>query len=223
MEQVEQIGGIHMTTLWDRFKFAVATDVDKVLSKREEKNPIALLNQYIAEAEKQTEATGKWVERQAQLIAKLEKELAEATKMLEKRSNQFDLASASGESDLSAFAEMEVAVYSNRTAELKMSISENQTELVVLEHRYEEMKHKVKDMKVKQLQLMGKENATRAHYQMDKVLSPELAAERIGSYDDMASYIKSLGAKVEEDYERSAMERRLEALEKNSANKSEIG
>ncbi|MGI2327855.1 PspA/IM30 family protein [Planococcus sp. YIM B11945] len=212
-----------MTTLWDRFKFAVATDVDKVLVKREEKNPIALLNQYITEAEKQTEATGKWVERQAQLTTKLEKELAEATKMLEKRSNQFDLANTAGESDLTAFAEMEVAAYSNRVAELKMSISENQTELIDLEHRYEEMKHKVKDMKVKQLQLMGKENATRAHYQMDKVLSPELVAERIGSYDDMASYIKSLGSKVEEDYERSAMERRLEALEKNSANKSEIG
>ncbi|WKA54192.1 PspA/IM30 family protein [Planococcus shixiaomingii] len=211
-----------MTTLWERLKFAVATDMDKVLAKREEKNPIALLNQYITEAEKQTETTGKWLDRQAQLTSTLKKELAEASKMLEKRQSQFELASASGESDLSDFAEMEVAAYSNRVAELKMSINDNLAELTRLEHRYEEMKHKVKDMKVKQLQLMGKENATRAHYQMDKVLSPELVAERIGSYDDMASYIKRLGSKVEEDYERSAMERRLEALEKNSANQQEI-
>lgn len=212
-----------MTTLWQRLKFAIATDMDKVLAKKEEKNPIALLNQYITEAEKQTETTGKWLERQAQLTSKLEKELEEASTMLDKRTAQLDLARASGESDLTDFAEMEVAAYTNRVAELKMSISENLAELTQMEQRYEEMKHKVKDMKVKQLQLMGKENATRAHHQMDKVLSPELVAERIGSYDDMASYIKSLGQKVEDDYERSAMERRLESLEKNSAKQQQIG
>ena len=212
-----------MTSLWERFKFAIATDLDAVVSKKEEKNPIAVLNRYILEAEKQTADTGKWVERQAQLNVKLEKELDEATNMLNKRKSQLELAQASGESDLSAFAEMEVAAYSNRVSELKLSISENLEELTVLEQRYEEMKHKVKDMKVKQLQLMGKENATRAHHQMDKVLNPELVAERLGSYDDMASYIKNLGAKVEQEHERSAMERRLELLEKNSAQHKEIG
>lgn len=212
-----------MTSIWERFKFAVATDLDALVSKKEEKNPLAVLNRYILEAEKQTTDTGKWVERQAQLNVKLDKELEEATMMLQKRQSQLELAQASGENDLSVFAEMEVAAYSNRVSELKRSISENLEELTVLEQRYEEMKHKVKDMKVKQLQLMGKENATRAHHQMDKVLNPELAAERLGSYDDMASYIKNLGAKVEQDHERSAMERRLELLEKNSAQQKEIG
>ncbi|GKW45540.1 PspA/IM30 family protein [Planococcus sp. NCCP-2050] len=212
-----------MTSIWERFKFAVATDLDALVSKKEEKNPLAVLNRYILEAEKQTTDTGKWVERQAQLNVKLDKELEEATTMLQKRQSQLELAQASGENDLSVFAEMEVAAYSNRVSELKRSISENLEELTVLEQRYEEMKHKVKDMKVKQLQLMGKENATRAHHQMDKVLNPELAAERLGSYDDMASYIKNLGAKVEQDHERSAMERRLELLEKNSAQQKEIG
>lgn len=212
-----------MTSIWERFKFAVATDMDALVLKKEEKNPLAVLNRYILEAEKQTTDTGKWVERQAQLNVKLDKELEEATTMLQKRQSQLELAQASGENDLSVFAEMEVAAYSNRVSELKRSISENLAELTVLEQRYEEMKHKVKDMKVKQLQLMGKENATRAHHQMDKVLNPELAAERLGSYDDMASYIKNLGAKVEQDHERSAMERRLELLEKNSAQQKEIG
>ncbi|WP_142827023.1 PspA/IM30 family protein [Planococcus soli] len=211
-----------MTTLWDRFKFAVATDLDAVVAKKEEKNPLALLNRYISEAENQTTATGKWVERQSQLNGKLEKELAEASAMLDKRQNQLDLAQSSGEADLADFAAMEVDAYAARVAVLQNNLDENIAELTGLEHRYEEMKHKVKDMKVKQLQLMGKENATRAHHQMDKVLSPELVAERIGSFDDMASYITTLGAKVEERHERSAMERRLESLEKNSANQKEI-
>ncbi|HSI67171.1 MAG TPA: PspA/IM30 family protein, partial [Planococcus sp. (in: firmicutes)] len=179
-----------MTSVWQRFKFAVETDLDALLTKKEEKNPLSLLNQYIGEAEKQTETTGKWLERQAQLTTKFERELAEASTMLEKRQAQLELAQHSGEADLTSFAEMEVSAYSKRVEELKNTISSNLEELNGLEQRYEEMKHKVKDMKMKQLQLMGKENATRAHHQMDKVLSPELAAERLGSYDDMAEYIK---------------------------------
>lgn len=211
-----------MTTLWQRLKFSVATDMDAILDKKEEKNPIGLLNKYILEAEKETETAGQWLERQASLSLKLEKELQEAQSVLEKRQTQAELARAAGESDLSAFAEQEVSVYNNRIDELRRTLEENTLESAALEQRYEEMKHKVKDMKVRQLQLMGKENATRAHHQMDKVLSPELVAERIGSFDDMASYIKSLGTKVEERHERSNMERRLEALEKNSAKSKEI-
>ncbi|MBT2569314.1 PspA/IM30 family protein [Planococcus sp. ISL-110] len=211
-----------MTTLWDRFKFAVATDLDSVVAKKEEKNPLALLNRYITEAENQTTATGKWVERQAQLNGKLEKELAESSAMLDKRQGQLELAETSGESDLADFAAMEVQAYAGRVEVLQNNLNENIAELTGLEHRYEEMKHKVKDMKVKQLQLMGKENATRAHHQMDKVLSPELVAERIGSFDDMASYITTLGAKVEERHERSAMERRLETLEKIAQTKKKL-
>lgn len=211
-----------MTTLWQRLKFAVATDMDALLDKKEEKNPISLLNKYIQEAEKETETAGKWLERQTSLHAKLERELQEAQIFLEKRQAQAELAQSAGVSDLSQFAEQEVAAYSSRVDELRKTLDENAAESVALEKRYEEMKHKVKDMKVRQLQLMGKENATRAHYQMDKILSPELVAERIGSFDDMASYIKSLGNKVEERHERSTMERRLEALEKNSAKSKEI-
>ncbi|HSI66993.1 MAG TPA: PspA/IM30 family protein [Planococcus sp. (in: firmicutes)] len=211
-----------MTTLWQRLKFAVATDMDAILDKKEEKNPVSLLNKYILEAEKETETAGKWLERQTSLSRTLEKELQDAESLFEKRQAQAELARASGESDLAAFAEQEVSVYNNRIDELRNTLEENTLESVALEQRYEEMKHKVKDMKVRQLQLMGKENATRAHYQMDKILSPELVAERIGSFDDMTSYIKSLGNKVEERHERFTMERRLEALEKNSAKTKEI-
>lgn len=47
-----------------------------------------MLNQYIREAEKQTEQTGKLLARQAQLKEQLQSELKETTVMLEKeRSN----------------------------------------------------------------------------------------------------------------------------------------
>ena len=87
------------------------------------------------------------------------------------------------------------------------------------------MKHKVKDMKVRQLQLMGKENVTRAHRQMDRVLSPESvenAEKRLGTFSEMEEYIDRLGNRIEKEHEVSSMEQRLELLEKNETKKVEI-
>lgn len=211
-----------MTTLWERFKFAVATDMDALLTKKEEKNPLALLNRYINEAAQQTAATGNLLERQMKVSKELEKEFAEAAMMLEKRQRQLELASQSQEEDLARFAEKEVAAYKQRVAELEKGLAENQTEIAMLEQKYEEMKHKVKDMKIRQLRLMGKENSTRAHRQMDTVLHPERAEEGLVSYEDMESYIQKLGKHVEDKHEQNVLAKRLEELEKNSTQQEEI-
>ena len=68
-----------MTSLLRRLKYSIEADLNKLFDKKEEKNPITMLNQYIREAEKQTEQTGKWLERQGKLKQELEKELAEHT------------------------------------------------------------------------------------------------------------------------------------------------
>lgn len=214
-----------MTTLWKRFKHAFEADLHTVFDQKEQKNPIAMLNQYIREAEKQTAQTGKWVERQSQLKKQLEKELEEAQNMHTKRANQLDLARQSNEEELIAFAESEVTIYSNRTDTLRASIERTSRELFALEQKYEEMKHKVKDMKVRQLQLMGKENVTRAHNQMDRVLQPESTfnvKKRLISFDEMEQYIERLGQRIEKQHDVSSMERRLEMLEKNKQQEQEI-
>ncbi|WP_203247463.1 PspA/IM30 family protein [Sporosarcina beigongshangi] len=203
-----------MNSLWNRFKYSVQADLHTLFDKKENKNPIAMLNQYIREAEKQTESIGKLLERQSKLKIELEKELAEAEKMSDKRRNQLELAQAAGEEDLVAFASEEIAAYDTRSAELAESVTETAYELNSLERKFEEMKHKVKDMKVRQLQLMGKENVTRAHHRMDQVISPENADSRVASVGEMKKYIENLGGKIEQEYETSSMERRLESLEK---------
>ena len=218
-----------MTTLWKRFKYAFEADLHSTFDKKEQQNPIAMLNQYIREAEKQTAQTGKWIDRQAQLKLQLEKELQEAQVMLEKRTKQADLARQTNQQELIAFAEQEVQAYENRANTLQDSITRTIEELFGLERKYEEMKHKVKDMKVRQLQLMGKENVTRAHHQMDRVLQPESAKQaekRLVTFDDMEHFINRLGNKIEKDHEVSTMERRLEELtddaQKNEHAKQEI-
>lgn len=211
-----------MNSLWNRFKYSVQADLHTVLDKKESKNPIAMLNQYIREAEKQTESIGKLLERQSKLKTELQKELAEAEKMSDKRRSQLELAQTAGEEDLIAFAEEEIAAYDTRAAELSESVMETAYELISLERKFEEMKHKVKDMKVRQLQLMGKENVTRAHHRMDQIISPENADSKMASVGDMKKYIENLGGKIEREYETSSMDRRLETLEKESAKEVEI-
>ncbi|MCG3086629.1 PspA/IM30 family protein [Sporosarcina cyprini] len=209
-----------MNSLWNRFKYTVQADLHTLLDKKENKNPIAMLNQYIREAEKQTESVGKLLDRQAKLKEELEKELAAAEAMAEKRRGQLELANATGEEDLVAFAEQEVGSYEKRASELSGSVTEAAYELMSLERKFEEMKHKVKDMKVRQLQLMGKENVTRAHRRMDQIISPE--NKDMSNMDEMKAYIDNLGGKIQKDYESSSMERRLELLEKNAPKREEI-
>ena len=211
-----------MTSLLNRLKYSIEADLHKLFDKKEEKNPIAMLNQYIREAEKQTEQTGKWLERQANLKQELEKELVETLQMVEKRKNQVELATASSEEDLAAFALSEVKAYEERATVLQNSIHQTTEELFGLERKYEEMKHKIKDMKVRQLQLMGKENVTRAHHQMDRILQPEQKEKNFGTFQDMEQYIERLGQKIEKEHEITSMEQRLEKLEQNAQTKAEI-
>lgn len=211
-----------MNSLWNRFKYSVQADLHTAFDKKESKNPIAMLNQYIREAEKQTESVGKLLERQSKLKDELQKELNEAQAMTEKRRAQLELARTTNEEDLVAFAEEEVTAYETRAQNLMESIRNATYELTALERKFEEMKHKVKDMKVRQLQLMGKENVMRANHRMDQVISPEQADKKMSTVSEMNQYIENLGGKIDHDYEISSMERRLESLETNAVKKTEI-
>ncbi|WP_397536907.1 PspA/IM30 family protein [Rummeliibacillus pycnus] len=211
-----------MVNLFQRLKYTIEADLHHLFDKKEEKNPISMLNQYIREAEKQTEETGKWLERQGTLKQKLEKELEETMEMQNKRSKQLDLAKLSGEQDLIDFAEHEILTYEQRSIVLKNSIDKTTEELFGLERKYEEMKHKIKDMKVRQLQLMGKENVVRAHNQMDHVLHPESTGtiiDRLDTFETMENYIERLGQKIDHQHEVTSMEERLALLEKRATKK----
>lgn len=202
-----------MMGLLKRFKYTIEADLHEMFDKKERKNPIAMLNQYIREAEKQTEQTGKLLTRQAQLKEQLEKELKETTEMLEKRSNQLQLAQANGEEDLILFATQEVEAYKTRQVTLATSLEKANEEFISLERKFETMKHKIKDMKVRQLQLMGKENVTRAHHKMDNVLKSNDETD----FNELSSYIDNLANNIEKDYERTQLEARLAQLEKTKA------
>lgn len=199
--------------LFQRFRYTVEADLHHLFDKKEQKNPIAMLNQYIREAEKQTEQTGKLLERQGQLKEKLEQEYKENADLLAKRESQLALAKSSGEQDLIDFATDEVTAYSARNLTLQASIEASTREYFELERKFETMKHKIKDMKVRQLQLMGKENVTRAHHQMDGMI----AKNNKTNFEDLEAYIDKLAYQIDKDHELTTFEARLAELEKKSS------
>ncbi|WP_347722896.1 PspA/IM30 family protein [Lysinibacillus capsici] len=202
--------------LFQRFRYTVEADLHQLFDKKEQKNPIAMLNQYIREAEKQTEQTGKLLERQGQLKEKLEQEYKENADLLAKRESQLALAKSSGEQDLIDFATDEVTAYSARNLTLQASIEASTREYFELERKFEIMKHKIKDMKVRQLQLMGKENVTRAHHQMDGMI----AKNNKTNFEDLEAYIDKLAYQIDKDHELTTFEARLAELEKKAVEES---
>lgn len=197
-----------MHSLWNRFKYAIQSDLHTLIDKKEQKNPIRMLNHYIEQAENQTVAVGELLRRQEHLLEELKKQLAEAEEMANKRRDQLALAKISGEEDLVTFAEQEMTTYEDRAMRLRESVMEAANEHITLEQKFEKMKHQVKDMKMRRLRLMGKENVTRAHYHMNQILTPELAEK-----EEMHSYLEQLGEQTRtSENDRSSMEKRLESL-----------
>lgn len=207
-----------MKTLWNRFKYTVEADLHELFDKKEAKNPIAMLNQYIREAEKETASVGKLLERQSKLKEALEQEQKEAVTMLEKRRNQLQLAEQTEETDLIDFAASEVQAYDNRLQHITEEIQLTVKELMALEQKFEQMKHQVKDMKVRQLSLMGKENVLRANARMDQVIKQDESDKSVTNVNEIHTYMESLGHKIDREYERSSLERRLYALENTEKN-----
>ncbi|PID25369.1 PspA/IM30 family protein [Sporosarcina sp. P7] len=209
-----------MNAFWHKLKYTLQEDLNSLMDKSQKKeNPLELLNQYFVEAQKQTAEIGKLLERQGRLKEELEAERQDANSMAIKRRRQLELAEMTGDAELIAFAQQEVEAYEGRVARLSASIQDATQELLSLEREFEEMKHRVKDMRVRQLQLMGKENVTRAQEKMNRFVKPDSS---FSTLDDLHSYIENLGGETRTTQSHSSMEQRLDSLEKSNAKSQDI-
>lgn len=77
-----------MSNIFSRIKNAVLADLNDVLDQKEQKNPIALLNQYLRESELETEKVRKLLERQYALKDQFSREYQQAKDLADKRSRQ---------------------------------------------------------------------------------------------------------------------------------------
>ena len=205
-----------MNDLFSRMKQTLTADFYHVLDKMEQKNPIALLNQYLRQAEAETEKVRQLVERQYQLKAEFTKELAEAEGLAEKRKNQAKIAEKAGESELQDFAIQESELYSTRALRIKEALVKAEKQLNELEYKYREMKHKLKDMNIRRMELMGKENIAHAHQRMNQVIDAgSTSSSSTGKFEDTENYLDNLEQRINSNYQRQSIDARIIQLEKD--------
>lgn len=212
-----------MSNLFSRMKNAVLADLNEVLDKKEQKNPIAMLNQYLRECELETEKVRKLLERQNTLKDQFSREYQQAFELAEKRSHQAEIASQAGETELHQFALNEKVQYEERALRIKESLHTVMNQLGELEQKYEEMKHKLKDMNIRRLELMGRENVTRAHNQMNKVLEDDSYANHSFSrFQEIEAYLDRLEHQVTSAYYRNTIDARIAKLEKEAKSEEKL-
>jgi phage shock protein A len=206
---------MNMTNLFTRIKDIVVADINEALNQKENKNPIAMLNQYLRECEKETEKVGKLVVRQHQLRDEFVREYAEAMKMAEKRKYQAEVAQKAGETELYQFASVEQQCFEEQAQRLQGSLNQVTEQLTGLERKYEEMKRKVKDMEIRRMELMGRENVTRANLQINQVLEADAYADSsFSKFKEIEGYLDRLEQKVNRSFFSSTIDELVAKLEK---------
>ncbi|MEH7344625.1 PspA/IM30 family protein [Bacillus sp. JJ1532] len=205
-----------MTNLFTRIKNTVLADINEALDQKEKKNPITLLNQYLRDSEKETEKVRKLLERQYALKEEFSREYRQAEDLATKRKRQAEIASQAGENELYLFASAEHAQYEERAARLKDALNQSNQQLAELERKYEEMKHKLKDMHIRRMELMGRENMTRAQVKMNQVLDQDISSNKSTSrFQEIESYLDRLENQVNSSYYRSTIDARIAQIEKD--------
>ncbi|MDQ0230812.1 PspA/IM30 family protein [Metabacillus malikii] len=204
-----------MANIFTRIKDSIAADLHEAIDNKEQKNPISVLNHYLRQCENETEKVRKLVERQYLLKEEFSREYNEASQLAEKRKHQADIAQKAGEAELYEFALKEQAYYEERVTRLHDSLQQTTRQLEELEQKYEEMKHKLKDMHIKRLELMGRENIARAHYRMNKVVeNNNYSTKSFSKFNEMESYLDRLEHQVNSTYHRNTIDTRIAQLEK---------
>ncbi|WP_342430311.1 PspA/IM30 family protein [Neobacillus sp. FSL H8-0543] len=204
-----------MTNLLTRLKNTVMADLNAALDQKEKQNPIALLNQYLRQCEQETEKVGKLVERQATLKDEFAKELAQAVELSEKRKYQAEIAFKAGETELHQFAAAEHQQYSERAERLKVSLVQVEGQLSELERKHQEMEHKLKDMNLRRMELMGRENITRANLRINQVVDSNSYSDKPSSrFQEIENYIDRLEHTVNSSFYRNTIDAQVAQLEK---------
>lgn len=202
-----------MTNLFTRIKNTIQVDLHEALNHKEEQNPIALLNQYLRQCEQESEKVSKLVERQYSLKDEFTRELNQAVELAGKRKYQAEIASQAGETELSQCAGVEHQQYLDRSERLTASLEQVNAQLEELERKHQEMKHKLKDMHLRRLELMGRENVTKANHRINQVLDSN--SEKSSSrFQEIENYLDGLEHQGNRSFYRNTIDARVVQLEK---------
>ncbi|WP_368652572.1 PspA/IM30 family protein [Ornithinibacillus sp. 4-3] len=210
-----------MTNIFTRMKDSISADLHQLLDNKEQKNPITALNHYLRESEREKEKVRKLIERQYRLKDEFTKEYLQAEDHANRRRKQADIAEQAGEVQLYEFAMKEHTEYQARADRMKKLRDEALEQLEMLEQKYSEMQNKLKDMHLRRMELMGRENIVRASNQINRVIN-EVSDKPFSRFEELERYIENLEYKVNSDHYRNTFDHKMEQLEKKLKSKEEI-
>jgi len=201
------------TNIFTRIKDTISADLHNMLDKKEQKNPIAALNQYLRQSEQEKEKVRKLIDRQYKLKEEFSREYLKAQDLADKRLKQSEIAEKAGEETMREFALKEHEEYQARADRMKASREEALEQLETLEQKYEDMKHRLKDMHLRRMELMGRENIANANHQINRVIE-ETSDKPFSKFAEMEQYIENLEYKVNSSYYKSTFDSKIAKLEK---------
>lgn len=202
-----------MSNVFTRMVDSIAADIHHFLDKKEKKNPLASLNHYLRQSEQEKEKVRKLIERQYQLRDEFMTEYHKADDLAKKRLHQANIAKKAEEQELYEHAMREYESYHVRAKRMKASREESVEQIDRLERKYEEMKHKLKEMHLQRMELMGRENIARAQKQMNDVLD-ETENKSFSRFSELERFIKNIEEKVNRDYYDTTFDSKIAALER---------
>ncbi|MFC4023768.1 PspA/IM30 family protein [Oceanobacillus longus] len=201
------------TNIFTRMKDSISADLHTMLDKKEQKNPIAALNQYLRQSEQEKEKVRKLIDRQYKLKEEFSREYLKAQDLADRRLKQAAIAEKAGEVAMHEFAVKEHEEYQVRSDRMKASREEALEQLETLEQKYEDMKHRLKDMHLRRMELMGRENIAKANHQINRVVE-ETSEKPFSRFAEMEQYIENLEYKVNNSYYKSTFDSKIAKLEK---------
>ncbi|WP_217585936.1 PspA/IM30 family protein [Lentibacillus saliphilus] len=202
-----------MTNIFKRVADTISSDLHNMMDRKEQSNPVAALNQYLRQSEQEKEKVRQLLDRQYKLKNEYTREYHLAQDMANKRLKQAEIAERANEMDMHEFAMKEYEDYQGRADRLKASREEVVQQLNMLEQKYEDMKHKLKDMHLRRMQLMGRENIARATHRINQVVE-NTSDKPFSRFEEMEQYIENLEYKVNSAYYRSTFDSKIAKLER---------
>ena len=214
-----------MTNLFKRMKNSVEADLHDLIDKQEERNPISRLNLFLRQSEREVEKVQQLIQRQYRLKEEMNRELTIAKEMAEKRKHQAQIAKEAGSvNELYEFAIKEQAVYEERKTKIEHLLVQIELDLKQLEEKFALMKQKLKDMHIKRLELMGRENIAKVHHKMDEIMESSIGAvESDGQQTvELDDYMVQIENRVKSNCYKATIDTRIAEIEKDLKRKETV-
>src|SRR5699024_1223571 len=169
------------------------------MDKKEEKNPISSLNNYIRQSELEKEKVKKLLQRHYKLKDEFSHEYLQAQEQADKRKKQANIAKQANEEELYSYAMKEFEEYDNRAKRMKASRENTTHQIEKLETKYKEMTHKLKDMHLRRMELMGRENVARTNQEINRVLEGD-GQNAYNKFNELEDFIDRIEKRVNKAY-----------------------